>query len=376
MKLKKNSKYNYKIILEITRILKKKKYLDIQYFPSNFSLLSVVKEHENIINIFKKKKHLIFYFSLFPWFYRLFLNEEQKKSLDFFYYNRSIKYENLIEIIPKNIIIASIKNNIISKKNSYYSSNISLVPYKKLIFLRDSFKIYQDRFDPMKSGDFVWMGGDSVMFLRFLENYLKKKSFKRIIEIGSGSGIVIISLSNKSKNCEAIDYNRRAVDYTSLNTKINAIKNLKSYYSNIFNKVRGKFDLIIANPWFVNIKKGGLEEAPYIIKKLDKHLEKKGFLLMLLNSYVKKNKDTAYLYLKKLAFKNNFDISIFVNGYSIERDRLEEYKKYNVNYYVSYSVVIKKDGLGILTKYEATMFRKFRDFLFIKTYKILNFYKF
>ena len=104
------------------------------------------------------------------------------------------------------------------------------------------------------------------------------------------------------------------MDYTSLNTKINAIKNLKSNYSNIFNKVRGKFDLIIANPWFVDIKKGGLEEAPYIIKKLDKHLEKKGFLLMLLNSYVKKNKDTAYLYLKKLAFKNNFDISIFVNG--------------------------------------------------------------
>jgi precorrin-6B methylase 2 len=373
--LKNKKKYDFSLLNSIVKILKKNNYSSVQYFPSSFSFLAVAKEHENIINLFRKNKHLIFYFSLFPKFYRYFMTKKQKACLDIFFYNIPVSKNLLVEVLGKNLLEKVIKNEIVLKNKDRFIFKISFVPYKNYIFLRDNYRIYKSRFDPKKSGKSVWMGGDSIMFLRFLDKFLIGKKFNRIIEIGSGTGIVINSISKKSKFCEAIDYNRQAVEYTFLNTKLNKIKNIKIYYSNLFSNIKNKFDLIVANPWFVDLKKGGLEEAPYIIDKLDNHLNKKGYLLMILNSYVKKGKDTAYSYLKKITIKKNFDISIFVNGYSIETDRLKDYKKYDINYYVSYNVIIKKNGTGLLKRYETSIYRRTRDFTFINLYKFINFFK-
>ena len=369
-------KYDLNLLNNIVKILKKNKYSSVQYFPSSFSLLAVVKEHENLINLFKKNKHLIFYYSLFPKFYRFFLTKKQKIYLDIFFYNLPTNKKILINILSKQLFEKGIKNKLILKFKDKFVLKISFVPYENFIFLRDSYKTYQSRFDPKKSGESVWMGADSIMFLRFLKKFLKGRFFNKIIEIGSGTGVIINSISKKSKFCEAIDYNKKAVQYTWLNSKFNNIKNVKTYYSNLFSKVKGKFDLIIANPWFVDLKKGGLEEAPYIVNKLDKHLNKEGYLLMILNSYVKEDVDTAYSYFRKLAIKKKFDISIFVNGYSIEIDRLRDYRKHNINHYVSYNVIIKKDGKGLLKRYEASIYRRLRDFTFIKIYKFLFLFRF
>lgn len=369
------SSSNFNLLNSIVKILKRNNYSLIQYIPLNFSFLAIAKEHENIFNLFKKNKHLIFYFSLFPKIYRFILNERQKIFLNIFFYNTPVRKELLIKFLSKDLFNKALKNNFLIKVKRKYVFKISFVPYKKLIFLRDSYNIYQSRFDPNKSGNSVWMGADSIMFLKFLKIFLKDKYFKRTIEIGSGTGVVINSISKKSKFCEAIDYNKKAVKYTSLNSKFNKIKNVKTYYSNLFSKVKGKFDLIIANPWFVDLKKGGLEEAPFIINKLDKHLSQEGYFLMILNSYIKKDLDTAYSYFKKLSVQKKLDISIFVNGYSIETDRLYDYKKYGIDHYVSYNVIIKKNGSGLLKRYETSFYRKLRDYTFIKTYKFLSLFK-
>ena len=372
-KLKKN--YDFNLLNSIIKILKKNNYNFIQYFPSSFSILAIVKEHENILNIFKKDKHLIFYFSLFPKIYRFFFTKKQKVFQDIFFFNIPFDKEVLIKLLSKNLFYKLLKNNLLIKIKNKFVFVISFVPYENLIFLRESHSIYQSRFNPKKSGNQVWMGGDSIMFLRFLKNFLKDKRFSRTIEIGSGSGIVINTISKSSKFCEAIDYNKKAVEYTQLNSKLNNIKNIKTYYSNLFKKVKGKFDLIIANPWFVDLKKGGLEEAPDIINKIDKHLSKDGYLLMILNSYIKDNVDTAYTYFRKIVNEKKFDISIYVNGYSTEFDRLHDYKKNKVDHYVSYNVIIKKKGDGLLKRYETSFYRKFRDFTFIKICKFLGFFK-
>ena len=62
------------------------------------------------------------------------------------------------------------------------------------------------------------MGADSAIFLKFLNQYLKKNYFKKVLEIGSGSGIVINSISDKFHKCEAIDLNNRAVEFTFINS--------------------------------------------------------------------------------------------------------------------------------------------------------------
>ena len=157
------------------------------------------------------------------------------------------------------------------------------------ILLRDPYHVYNNfGFDPKKFDDKVWLGADSIIFAKFVKKFLKNKYYNKIIEVGSGTGIIIIASSQFAKSCQAIDYNGRAVQYTKLNVEINRIKNIETRFSNLFSKVDDTFDLILANPWFISLDKGGLEEAPSIINELNNYLNKEGLCLMLLNSYIKK----------------------------------------------------------------------------------------
>ena len=354
-----------KILKKIIKRLKLDEYYKIQYNPTSFSFLSIVKEHENIINLLFRNKHLLFYFSLFPKFYYFLLDSKIKKLFKIFYLNDLLNYDELKSFLDNNSIKKSLKLGILKKKNDQYKFNISFIPYKNYIFIRDTHSIYESHFDPQKSKDNIWMGSDSIIFLNFLNNYLKKNYFNKILEIGSGSGIVINSISKRFKKCEALDFNMRAVEFTLLNSIINNISNIKVYRSNLFKNVKGKFDLIIANPWFVDLKKGGLEEAPGIIKNLDKYLNEDGACLLILNSYVKKGNDTVLNYFLELLESKKYDVNLYTNGYGYETNRIKDYKKYKVDYYISYNVEIIKNGTGTLKKFEARYIRKIRDFTFI-----------
>ena len=216
-----------------------------------------------------------------------------------------------------------------SQKDEKFKFNISFVPYDNHILLRDPYQVYDNfGFDPKKFDDKVWLGADSIIFAKFIKKFLKNKYYNKIIEVGSGTGIITIVSSQFAKSCKAIDYNNRAVQYTKLNVEINGIKNIETKYSDLFSKVDDTFDLILANPWFISLDKGGLEEAPSIINELKNYLNKDGSCLMLLNSYIKNGNDTVYDYLKNFAQSNKYDFFLYTKGYNIETSRLKEYKKY------------------------------------------------
>ena len=259
----------FKILFNIVKLLKGKHFEKIQYYPPNFNILAIIKEFENIQNLINKKKHLLFYYSIFPKFYYFFLNKQIRYLFDVFYLNKPIKLKEAIKFISRKNLTSALKLKIISKEKKNYKFNFSFIPYKDYVFLRDSHDVYKNFFDPKKiKNEKVWMGADSIMFLRFINEYLKTRSFNSVLEIGSGTGIVIGSISKKFKKCLAVDFNPKAVKLTSLNAKINLIDNLKCLKSDLFQKVNKKFDLIISNSWFVDLKKGGLEQAPKIIEKL------------------------------------------------------------------------------------------------------------
>ncbi len=365
--------YDVNILSEIVNKLKFLSYKKIQYIPTNFSLLSIVKEHENIINLFFRRKHLLFYYSLFPKLYILFLKKKLRFCLDACFLNKYVSKVDLVEVFSEELINKAIANNIIIQKYGKFKFNISFIPYDNYILLRDPYHVYDNfGFDPEKFNDKVWLGADSIIFAKFIKKFLKNKYYNKIIEVGSGTGIITIAASQFAKACKAIDYNNRAVQYTKLNVAINEINNIETIYSNLFSKVDGTFDLILANPWFINLDKGGLEEAPYIISELKNYLNKDGLCLMLLNSYIKNGKDTVYNYLKNFAKSNKYNLTLYTKGYSIETARLNEYEKYGVDYYVSYILVIESNGGGFIKRYESSLFRKVRDFTFIYIYRFIK----
>lgn len=365
--------YDERLLFEIIKLLKSNNYINIQYLPTRQSYLAIVKEHENIFNLIFKKKHLLFYYSLFPKFYRFFLSKKIRTYLDACFFNKYITREEMLGLFPEEIINQAISNKILLQKDNKLRFTISFVPFENYIFLRDPHYIYDEiEINPEKSGEAVWMGADSIIFAKIIKKYLNKISYKQAIEIGSGTGVQIIISSQFVKICKAFDNNKRAVQYTKLNASVNKIKNIETFYSDMFENVKGLYDLILVNPWFINLQKGGLEEVPFIMKELKHFLKKDGLCLMLLNSYVKEGRDTAYEYFKNFIKSTQFNLEMHAIGYGVETSRTKDYKKYGVDYYTSYYVVIKMNGQGTIAKYDASPIRRLRDFTFIKIFKIFN----
>jgi len=92
---------------------------------------------------------------------------------------------------------------------------------------------------------------------------LKINSSKKILDIGTGSGCIIISILNERKRCfgVGIDISKNAVKLAKYNAKIQHIDNrIKFLNSDIDNFYGDKYDLIISNPPYIKRHKiNGLE---------------------------------------------------------------------------------------------------------------------
>jgi len=88
-------------------------------------------------------------------------------------------------------------------------------------------------------------------------------SSKKILDIGTGSGCIIISILNERKRCSGvgIDISKNAVKLAKYNAKIQHIDNrIKFLNSNIDNFYGDKYDFIISNPPYIKHHKiNGLE---------------------------------------------------------------------------------------------------------------------
>ena len=87
--------------------------------------------------------------------------------------------------------------------------------------------------------------------LKIIPKFRKKK----ILEIGVGSGCLVISILKERHLCSAdgIDCSKKAVNIAEINAKLHQIKNrIKIFKSDVDNYYGGKYDLIVSNPPYID----------------------------------------------------------------------------------------------------------------------------
>ncbi len=95
---------------------------------------------------------------------------------------------------------------------------------------------------------------DTETIIEQVLNELDINSSKKILDIGTGSGCIIISILDERKKCfgVGIDISKNAVKLAKYNAKIQHIDNrIKFLNSDIDNFYGGKYDLIISNPPYI-----------------------------------------------------------------------------------------------------------------------------
>jgi len=86
--------------------------------------------------------------------------------------------------------------------------------------------------------------GDSDLMAESVE-ISKGENF---LEVGCGTGVVSISVAKRSAHGVGVDINEKAVKNSKKNAAVQGVTNVEFMVSDVFEKIEGRFDVIICNP--------------------------------------------------------------------------------------------------------------------------------
>jgi methylase of polypeptide subunit release factors len=110
----------------------------------------------------------------------------------------------------------------------------------------------------------------------------------RVLDLGCGSGVCTVFASGVAGEVLAVDVSPAAIENTKENCRRFGRQNVTVKSSDMFGNVDGRFDLILANPPYIEAEFANNEEQfatstrylPVLFAEAGKHLEKDGRLLI------------------------------------------------------------------------------------------------
>lgn len=360
---------------QFTARLRALDYLSLQFIPIEFSWDALTSEYKNLANLIRPRWHRLFHSSVFPSLYNRNLRGDSgalSVCRDALFLNRPVRRDLLIRHFGQELVDRAFACHFMQEKDGLVSVAFSFVPVGDFILLRDRFDLYQNNAVHNRRYR-VSLGSDSIPFAEFLRRFFAGRRCDRALELGSGSGIQIMVASEACDHCVAVDYNERAVKFTAINSTLNGRDNVEARFSNLYASVDGTFDVILANPWFCELRTGGLEEIPGIIDGLNTHLRDGGTCLLMLNAFVQGGSNAVLDYLRDFATKERYDVDLYTLGYGVESvEGIKEWQQYGINHAVSYNAALRKGGSGRVQVHDIHWLRKLVQFGKMWAYRVFH----
>ena len=228
--------------------------------------------------------------------------------------------KEVLSLDDKDLILKEsldISNEMIEKIIAIESRRLNGEPiskiFKKRDFYNSTFLISNDVLDPRP---------ETELIVEIANNYINKNEVKNILDLGTGSGCILLSIlkENKMINGLGIDLSKDAISIAKQNSKkLNLETQSNFLVSNWMSSVNYKYDLVVSNPPYI---------ASEDIKKLSKSVKIYDPILSLdggddgLNSYRLIASD-----LKRVVSKNA--LIIIEIGYNQSLQVIEIFKKNN-----------------------------------------------
>jgi methylase of polypeptide subunit release factors len=109
---------------------------------------------------------------------------------------------------------------------------------------------------PTVSPDAVFFGPDTYRFAGAIKNNLlsKPRQLRRALDLGCGSGAggVVLAKNSICRELVLTDINNIALQMARLNAEAAGVFNVTTLHSDLFANVESEFDMIVANPPYLN----------------------------------------------------------------------------------------------------------------------------
>jgi methylase of polypeptide subunit release factors len=139
---------------------------------------------------------------------------------------------------------------VVSETSAGWKSRVRASSLGGDIFLHSAF--------PTVAADSVFFGPDTYRFARAINCHLRANPgrVRRAIDVGCGTGAGGAVVAKRSNCSEVVltDINDVALTFSRLNLAAAGLKNATAVHSDLFTSVEGEFDLIVANPPYLNDK--------------------------------------------------------------------------------------------------------------------------
>ena len=180
-----------------------------------------------------------------------FLNQLKQKNIP----NPELDLRILIKeclIQKKDISLSNveIKNLNLNYLKKIVSKRLNRVPISKIIkkknFWKSEFFVNYSVLDPRPETELI--------IEEVLNNIENRNKRYKILDIGTGSGCLAISLAQELKNSDitAIDISKSAIKVAEKNVNLHKLNNRIKLQLSDFKNIKSKFDIIISNPPYIN----------------------------------------------------------------------------------------------------------------------------
>ena len=172
-----------------------------------------------------------------------------------------------------------------------------------------------------------------------IDNYKNKNKKLKFLDLGTGSGCLILTLLKIYKNSFGIgiDINKKSLSIAKKNAKLLNIKNIKFKKNNWNDNIKEKFDIVISNPPYIPTK---------IIEKLEPEVNKYNPIISLDGGVDGLN---CYKYISNNIKKNmNENSKLFLEiGKNQKNKIIQIFKKNNFKFIKSYKDISNIDRVLI-----------------------------
>ena len=140
--------------------------------------------------------------------------------------------------------------------------------FKKRNFYKSTFIISNDVLDPRP---------ETELIVEIANNFIKKNEVKNILDLGTGSGCILLSVlkENKMINGLGIDLSKEAINIAQKNSKkLQLDKQSNFLISNWMEAINFKYDIVVSNPPYIASKE--IEKLSKEVKNFDPFLSLDG----------------------------------------------------------------------------------------------------
>ena len=184
------------------------------------------------------------------------LNDSEKVLSDYYIKTSKLDAEILLSsVLKKNIkeIIIDDRININQRQLKLYNDLVTRRKYgEPVAYILNKKEFWKYNFYVDRS--VLIPRPDTEIIIEEALKLLKKDEKKLVLDIGTGSGCIIISLAKERPNLygSAIDISKKAIKVAKINAKIHQLGNRINFYnSSVDNFFKGKYDLIVSNPPYI-----------------------------------------------------------------------------------------------------------------------------